>query len=278
VNKTFQLNWKEHMTKSSQLLLELPATISQMINKRGRVLRDGGSRGVSPLLAGQSSAWISTEAATTSDANPWDLAHEVAGKLRKELGTSVYVEPAASGRFHKMISPEAPAEANQDAFHASAAPSRHSSTAISVNQPGLGVQHTGLGRGLGMGIGGMGAHMPGKRGPGPGTAMYPSRHGIEPVTNTTMHGREGSRKHANNGDLSFPALRSANSFKALPAASQMMFEVEAAQVMNASAPQPAQPALAIDDQSTLMLLAFQPGISKSLRAVLEKAIGLESLK
>jgi hypothetical protein len=266
------------MTKSSQLLLELPATISHIISKRGRVLRDGGSKGVSPLLTGQSSAWVSTEVVTRSGANPWDLAHEVAGKLSKEFGTSIYVEPPASGRFHKMISPEAPAETNQDAFNASTAPSRLSSSAISINQPGLGVQHTGLGRGLGMGMGSaMGAHMPGRPGAGPGTAI-PSRHGTEPVADTTVHGREGSRKHANNGDLSFPALRSAKSFKTLPAASQMMFEVEAAQVMNSSAPQPGQPAQAMDDQSTLMLLAFQPGISDRLKAVLEKAIGLESLK
>jgi hypothetical protein len=265
------------MTESSQLLLELPATISHIINKRGRVLRDGGSKGVSPLLTGQSSAWVSTDVVTRSGANPWDLAHEVAGKLSKEFGTSIYVEPPASGRFHKMISPEAPAETHQDAFQASAAPSRLFSSAISINQPGLGVQHTGLGRGLGMGISAMGAHMPGRPGAGPGTAI-PTRHGTEPVADTTVHGREGSRKHASQSDLSFPALRSAQSFKALPAASQMMFEVEAAQVMNSNAPQPGQPAQAMDDQSTLMLLAFQPDISNRLKAVLEKAIGLESLK
>lgn len=94
------------MNKSSQLLIELPSMLSHIVTKRGRVLRDGGSSGVSTLLKEKSKAWVATSVAATTKKQPWDEAHEVAAKLKKEFGSAVYVEPdGTAGRFQELTSP-----------------------------------------------------------------------------------------------------------------------------------------------------------------------------
>jgi hypothetical protein len=262
----------------SQLLLELPPTLSHIVTKRGRVLRDGGSSGVSTLLSGNKSVWISTEVSDRGEATVWDLAHEVSSRLKKEFGSAVYVEPAAAGRFHYMISSDVESRASRESSYQNAPLSGIHGSAVSINQPGMGFQsagsHMGSGRVMSM-PNARTAHFAHRGVPGSG-AVIPSMAAADQFDLRARHNRDGSEHSGQQRDLSCPALRSARSFKALPAASQMMFEVEASQIMSSVSQPSGQPAL--DDQSTLMLLAFQPGISNRLKAVLEKAIGLESLK
>lgn len=262
----------------SQLLLELPPTLSHIVTKRGRVLRDGGSTGVSTLLSGSNSVWISTEVSARGEANVWDLAHEVSSRLKKEFGSAVYVEPAAAGRFHSMISPDVENRASRESPYTNAPLSGSPGSAVSINQPGMGFQSAGslVGSGRGMSMpNARSAHFAHRGVPGSG-AVIPSMAAADQFDLRARHNRDGSEHSPRQPDLSCPALRSARSFKALPAASQMMFEVEASQIMSSISQPYGQ--LALDDHSMLMLLAFQPGISKSLRAVLEKAIGLVSRK
>ncbi len=266
------------MNKSTQLVLEVPATLSHIFTKRGRVLLNGGSKGLSTLLSGNNSVWISTEVSAGGEANVWDLAHEVSSRLKKEFGSAVYVEPAASGRFHSMISPDLENRASRESSYTNAPLSGIHGSAVSINQPGMGFQsassHGGSGRGISM-PNARSAHFAHRGVPGSG-AVIPSMAAADQFDLRTRYNRDGSEQSPRQRDLSCPALRSARSFKALPAASQMMFEVEASQIMSSISQPSGQSAM--DDHSMLMLLAFQPGISKSLRAVLEKAIGLDSRK
>lgn len=99
------------MKKSTQLLVELPSMLGHIVTKRGRLLRDGGSRGVSTLLKSKDKSWL----ATSIEASGWDAAHEVAAKLKREFGRSVYVERDEEGRFCELTGPNQ-AQADDNAF------------------------------------------------------------------------------------------------------------------------------------------------------------------
>jgi hypothetical protein len=263
----------------SQLLIELPSMLSHIVAKRGRVLRDGGSSGVSTLMKDKTKAWVATSVPSSANKLPWDEAHEVAAKLKKEFGSAVYVEPqATAGRFRQLTSPNStPTEpdnmgsmpANPLLAATSAGPRGFGALAAgpgsmfapTLNPMALGGDHKGGQAAFGLPAGGsdqLAGHMP----------QMPSIADFLPkeVADLLVQADKGS----SGIELDWPAIRSAHGFVDLPTATQMMFEVEAAQLMN-NGYQPQVGLDIIDEYSALVVLAMQPNISKVLRKFLDTA-------
>ena len=269
----------------SQLLIELPSMLSHIVTKRGRVLRDGGSSGVSTLIKDTSKAWVATSVPSSAKKLPWDEAHEVAAKLKKEFGSAVYVEPEAlAGRFHQLTSPspEQPDEfgTHQNPLVAATSPGptgfgtgatgfegmfthNFDPMAISgVSQRGNSRGSTSFGPGASLGLGSSLDPLAGHMHLGP---HIPSAADFLPKEVAQMLGQTEAPAQAS---LEFAPLHFAEGFSELPEATQKMFEVEAAQLMTSAQSVGIN---IIDDYSALVALALQPDISKALRKFLEHA-------
>lgn len=258
------------MNKSSQLLIELPSMLSHIVTKRGRVLRDGGSSGVSTLLKEKSKAWVATSVAATTKKQPWDEAHEVAAKLKKEFGSAVYVEPdGTAGRFQELTSPgtslDFDSKEGADPFAGRPFGQQQFGQGQNQNIGGFaGLVNIGCraSRGQPGGLGGFDSMM--------GMPSIPSPTDFLPKQVCDLMGAKSTDGKAGKPKLSFPALRSAPGFSELPEAPQQMFEVEAAQLMNNG--YQSQTGLdVVDDYSAIVVLALQNGISKALKKFVEQA-------
>lgn len=264
------------MSKNVSLLVEMPSTLGHIVAKRKRLLRDGGSTGVSILLKENDTSWIKSSVTGRVE---WDAAHETAARIKKEFGKDVYVEPEGqAGRFQERMMPESMMAENQDGLNplTGAGPG--------FDNPLL-RQMQNLNQGFGANRGsGMFPSMPGMPSmPGSGRnnpfdmakAMdpmaglmphIPSINDFIPNMGQNVEGQEG---HSGKAKLSFEPIREASGFLELPEATQKMFEVEAAQAMATGI----NVGIAItDSESALMALALQPTISKALKKFLEKAL------
>lgn len=272
---------KKESTQQTQLLIELPSMHAHIVTKRGRLLRDGGSRGVSTLLKSKDKSWLATTIERNTNANGWNAAHEVAAKLKREFGRSVYVEPDGEGRFRELTNPNA-AKADDNAFGSSgdfgltgaAGMNDRGASPFGGAMSPFGVSDLGSGSDPFGGIGGFGvrgnrnssdpfaAHMP----------HIPSAADFMPKHVADMMGL-GANKESGGGSkkksLKFAALHTAYGWSELAEPTQMMFEVEAAQLMN-NGFQSQVGLEVVDDYSALVVLALQPAISHALRNFIDK--------
>lgn len=256
------------MKKSTHLLVEMPSMLGNIVTKRGRLLRDGGSRGVSTLLKSKDKSWL----ATTIEASGWDAAHKVAAKLKREFGQSVYAEPDGEGRFRELTSPE-----TNGAFD--------NELGADLGMPGMGASGPGASPHFGSsgspfgansdlfgGIGGFCRNNSRSNDPFSANMPHiPSATDFLPKHVTDMMGMGASKEASasRKKSLKFAALHTVSGWLELAESTQKMFEVEAAQLMNNGFQSEAGLDV-VDDYSALVVLAFQPGISHALRNFIEQ--------
>lgn len=278
--------------ESTQMLVEMPAMLGTIVTKRGRVLRDGGSKGASTLLKSKEKMWVATSvqrAATSGDPqsagsgiNPgddWDSAHAVAAKLKSEFGKSIYVEPEGAGRFHEIVSPPVdsmmPSAASGSGFGQAAPAGFGSPFSSHGNRPsGSGIINGG---GIGAGMFGLNSAMAGRGMTDPLAAIrpyWPSADDFMARPEADLLSQFGDGDTANSNGrkkkLQFSALRTARGWSELAESTQQMFEVEAAQ-LTSNGLQSQLGMTVVDEYSALAVLVLQPGISKALRRFIEQA-------
>lgn len=247
----------------STLLVELPQTISHIVQKRGRVLRDGSCKGISVRLKGRNSSWLETSVTAKSEL-PWDAAHNLAAKLKKEFGVSVYVEPESlPGLFHELTTHNFD---RHDAWFSgplavltqNKQPNQGPACFLGSN---TGLSNPGQDTGVHLNIG------------DPLTSIMPQNQSpldFLPQQARNAIGMCDRYTTELQMSLDFPPLASAQGFQNLSESIQKMFEVEAAQLMN----NVSQSHIGLNetaDYSALSVLAMQLGISKTLRTFLERA-------
>jgi hypothetical protein len=284
---------KKKSPKEPVFLLETSHQLRSLMMKRGLTLRTIRARTLGVLSKGGPKSWVEMKLvaeAGESVGETWDKAHQLAGKIKRELHSDVYVESASQhGRFKEMTSPALPSELESPEDFLSSGPNL---------EFGLWAGPRGAGMDMGPGMGGaslapgmQGAfgnafgmgHSSGRGNPF-GMGNMNNLHGMLPnipdplkdllpeQVRQVMGATAGAGKKEKRVDLSFPALRNLPGWADLSENKQKMFEVEAAQL--------AKNGLAIEavagdsglpqmETSALELVRLQPNVSKMLRHFLE---------
>lgn len=224
------------------MLIELPHVTRVIILKRGRLLRDCGSRSLSFLQTRGDKSWLVGSLAEPF-LNAWDASHDLARRLKQEFGAHVYVEPDGKpGRYHELASL---GDSGLGAMSASDTGSAGS----------LGHSNT---------FGGFGMVNQG------GLFRPPSHHDFLPNVGagfTGSGGLSGSEPDLNGPRTTFPALSTVPGWDELHECTKAMFEVEAAQITR-DGYQVVTGITVVDDASRIVALALQPNISKALKRFL----------
>lgn len=224
------------------MLIELPHVTRIIILKRGRLLRDCGSRSLSFLQTRGDKSWLVGSLANPF-LNSWDASHDLARRLHQEFGEHVYVEPDGKpGRYHELASL---GDSGLGAMSPSDAGSAGSLCQGGISGGGM-VNHGGLFR-------------------------PPSHHDFLPNVgagfNTGSGNLSGSEPDLNGPRTTFPALATVPGWDELHECTKAMFEVEAAQITR-DGYQAITGITVVDDASRIVALALQPNISKSLKRFL----------
>jgi len=187
-------------------------------------------------IAGKSWLEVSLVEKARADALPWDQAHGLADRLRAELKTDMFVEPASeSGRHHQLTTPVEAA----DPFNAAKQfAGGNQNSGFDWQDPMAGMfGGSGNGRGsagaFGMGqISGMPGmpNIPGMPKFGGGSLGFG---GAQSATDfLPAHVKEAlSFGETKSSKIILPSLRQLPAFNDLPEATRNMFEVEAVQVL-----------------------------------------------
>lgn len=252
----------------SDLLIEASNNAATLILKRRKLFRTGGSVFVGLLKRVENQSWIKASM-PVSDAscNAWDLAHETAGRYKKELGHAPYIEPdKVGGRFDSLSkadrqhSPEA--QSSDDGFGHFGAGALDPQSIINSMMPQMGqfgisggMNVSGIPAmpgmsGFGSGFGGMpgfpGHGLPGSADPFaavsgfgrsgrgqrgmPGQPQEPNKEIMELLKGTGLGG-EGEAK-----EIAVPALREVPGWDSLSPNTARMLEVEASQLLLSQMP------------------------------------------
>lgn len=95
-----------------RLLVETSATVKHLALKRGRLFAVGSNIPVRSLATPTKQQWLSAEL-PANNKKPWDLAHEIADKTKRDLGQVAFVEPDVAGngesRYSRLLHPHLPA-------------------------------------------------------------------------------------------------------------------------------------------------------------------------
>jgi len=225
------------------LLVEISHLTRVIVLKRGRLLRDEGSLSLSLLQTRGSKSWIVSRLAPPQS-NVWEAAHELCGRLKREFGEEVYVEPDGKpGRYHDLMLGGGPAEATASNTFES--------------EMGSASRHSGVSQVNGL-------------------FRPPSAHDFlpkSPVGDFGMGGMgsSGPGPDSNGPSTTYPALATVPGWNDLPDTKKAMFEVEAAQATHEGY-QAMTGIVVIDDASRLISLAMQPHISKQLKGFLNAGL------
>ncbi len=224
------------------MLIELAHVTRIIILKRGRLLRDCGSRSLSFLQARGDKSWLVGSLASPWP-NAWDASHDLARRLKQEFGEHVYVEPDGKpGRYHEL--------ASLGDSGLGASPSEEGSAGS--------IGHSGISGGFGMTNQG-------------GLFRPPSHHDFLPNVgagfNTGSGNLSGSEPDLNGPRTTFPALATVPGWDELHECTKAMFAVEAAQITR-DGYQAITGITVVDDASRIVALALQPNISKALKRFL----------
>ncbi len=225
------------------MLIELPHVTRIIILKRGRLLRDCGSRSLSFLQTRGDKSWLVGSLANPF-LNSWDASHDLARRLHQEFGAHVYVEPDGKpGRYHELAS------LGDSGLGAMSPPE--------AAFPGS-LGYGGISGGFGMTSQG-------------GLFRPPSHHDFLPNVgagfNTGSGNLSGSEPDLNGPRTTFQALATVPGWDELHECTKAMFEVEAAQITR-DGYQAITGITVVDDASRIVALALQPNISKALKRFL----------
>lgn len=81
-------------SKPVVMLIETSPQAKMLMLKRRRLFVMGSNIPVRPLRCpDKSQAWVNVSIARPGSANPWDMAHDLANRVKAELGQSVFIEP-----------------------------------------------------------------------------------------------------------------------------------------------------------------------------------------
>jgi len=260
------------ITSNPSFLIEMSHQHRHIVMRRAYFLRSTRARTMfcREKIAGKSWLEVALAEKAKVDSLPWDQAHSLADRLRAELKTDMFVEPASeSGRHHQLTAPVEAADPF-DAAKQFAGGNQNSQFGIDPMAGLFG--GGGSGRGSSAGAFGVMPNMPGM----PNIPGMPNLGGTfnfgggqSPTDFLPAHVKEAlSFGESKSKEIILPSLRQLPAFNELPEALRNMFEVEAVQALRELTSQ-----FGVSEHSgDLISLSQLPNVSKRLKQFLSQAL------